>query len=226
MNQTEANAELFKRALVEARLRKAAQSDARIEEVELSEEHCQKMRFILASEHGKKRARRPMTILIAATIAALTVAALASVAIAKKEDIKHFVDDLFGVTEPIGPIDEPRPQEIEKVYSLSYLPNGFEIVNTSADLKSVRTEWQNLAEEYILLEQSVEGFDGKYGDIEGRREQIRLGEAEIECLYTDSVSVFIWRYDGYDFKLECSNELPVDEIMQMIIAFLNENLNI
>lgn len=225
MNRTDTNQALFKRALVEARLRKAAEASAQIETVECSDEHRQKMRFILSSDRAKKRKKRRTAMLAAALTATLAVAALASAAIAKRDDIKLALDDFFGVTEPIGPVDEHRPQEIEKVYSLSYVPDGFEIVNTSAELKSVRTEWQNLAEEYIILEQSVEGFEDEYGDIEGRREQIKLGEAELNCLYTDTVSVFLWRCDGYEFKLECSNALPFDEISQMIIAFLNENLN-
>lgn len=203
--------ELFREALIDARLHKSwrALSEERDPEA-FSETHEQTMRAIL--NRGNKRSARSGRKQIIASL--LTVATVAAAAFALYVNRSAFLPDP----------DTPPTQQIDKIYSLSYVPEGYEIVSTSAELGSNLTRWENDVKEYIIFEQSVIGSsEQNYDTLAGRHERISIGTLEVHCIFTDYSSIYLWEFRGYSYKIECSNGLAVDEVTQMIIAFLRDN---
>lgn len=229
MSASDHDRSLLEQAFVDARLQKSAEAELNTEDISLSDEHRQKMQFILKSTPktaGRSgRRKRPIAMLIASLIATLTLAAIASMAIAKRSEIADFMDGLFdnGSAEP-HTTQPSRPQEIEQIYSISHIPEGYSVSEALSDSESVRTVWHNSSDAFIVFEQSVHVFSDDLPDGQGKRETIQIGSLEIECIYLDEYSIFRWTYAGYSFKLECSNALPFDEISQMILSFVKSNL--
>lgn len=229
MKEPNENMELFQKALIEARLRKAQQiADEDKDEVVFSDEHRQKMRFILksADQSRNKRRRLDHKRLIASLIGAAMVSVAAIAVFVNRDHILSFAEQSFIVLfQNDNEHSVDPPQKLDKVYSLSYVPEGFEIVSTAADLTSASTKWQNPAnEEFIIFEQALkDNPDFIYDAEEGRHEKLPLGEFEIHCIYFETTSVFVWSFEDYAYKIECSNGLPFDEISQMILTFLSEN---
>lgn len=229
MNTNE-NKELFKRALIDARLRKAEQiTESDREEVTLSVDHQQKMRFILGSTDRKQKSTaKRLTIALLAT----AMTAVAAIAIfVNRENIAHFAQEniiaLFRDETPDKDNEgahTERPQAFE-VHMLSYVPEGFEVVSSSSSATSASTHWQkDSTQSYIIFKQGLIGDpDFAYDETEGQYEEVTLGNVKIVCIYSDASCSFIWSYKGYSYKIECSNDLPFDEISKMIITFLRDN---
>lgn len=226
----ENNKEIFRKALIDARLRKAERiTEADREEVILSDEHRQKMHFILRSTGRKQKSTvKRLSIALLAT----ATAAVAAIAIfVNRENITHFAQEniiaLFrdetSDKEGEGTLTE-RPQAFE-VHMLSYVPEGFEVISSSSSATSASTHWQKpTTQSYIIFKQGMIGDpDFAYDETEGRYEEAELGNVKIVCIYLDDSCSFIWSYKGYSYKIECSNDLPFDEISKMIIAFMRDN---
>lgn len=212
MNGKQDKNERFRKALVDARMRKAWGSLIDFNQSEsFSEEHKETMRTILST--GRKKPARFNRRQLIASIAAVATVAVAAFALFVNRSA--FFPDYSGET-PAQPVD--------KIQSLSYVPEGYEIVYASADLTGSHTKWENPEKQYILFDQTALGSsEQNYDEIEGSHEYIPIGGYSIHCIYTDQASIFVWEFNGYSYKIECSNTLPIDEVTRMIIAFLRDN---
>lgn len=231
MKETNEKRELFEKALIDARLRKAEQiTEADREEVNLSNEHQQKMRFILQSAIRKRKSNVKR---LSITLLAAAMTAVAAIAIfVNRSHITRFTDEHIMVLfrddnadkADKGKITEPT-QVLEEIYTLSYVPDGFEVVSSSSNATSASTHWQkNTTQSYIIFTQAL--MDNpvfEYDENVGQHDEINLGNVKIQCIYLDTSSIFNWSYKGYSYSIECSNDLPFDEISKMIITFLRDN---
>lgn len=231
MKKTDENKELFKKALIDARLQKAEQiSESDREAINLSNEHQQKMRLILQSTDRKPKSNiKRLSIALFAT--AMTAAAVIAIVV-NRENITRFAEEniiaLFRDDQSNNSYEgelTDRPPVLEEVHMLSYVPEGFEVISSSSNATSASTHWQKTTtQSYIIFTQAL--MDDpifEYDENVGQHEEIKLGSVTIHCIYLDTYDIFTWSYKGYSYMIECSNDLPLDEISKMIIAFLRDN---
>lgn len=226
MTDSHEELELFRKALLEARLRKSQQMiDADTGEVTFTKKHLRKMQYIINSDrtplrctfHSRKK-KRILAVLIAAAI--LLIGSIA--VYANRDAIIRFTQKIFGnhtkVSYSIQDNDSYVPSRIEQEYTLTYVPEGYELMNSMSNLIFVWAEWKNETGDYLRFGQSV--INGGIHGLDNESsisEQIQIGEFEVcSSHHISSVSTYIWTDGMYVYKIECHTDISLEELARIM----------
>lgn len=218
----ESGKEIFSRAVIDGFEEKyreglavsAFESDA------FSRAHARRMSSILDSRIKyvpDKRTRVKRAVLVALIAAALLLAGCA--AIVYKEQIGDFFVEIHDtyIKGDFNKDEDANNQIIEEYYTLTYVPEGYELVEEYSDAFLAQSVWKNDKEKSIIFEQrpinSVKyTIDGE----NGFTDTYILGENTVYCRIIDETYYYIWNNEKYAFSLYSDAEIKEEEIIQII----------
>ena len=145
------NLELFKQAVSEGLSKRFDNvADSYTEEIECSEKHKLTMQAIIYGKTEKKRVWTPkMRRIIAILVAAALL--LTGCGIIFRNEIREIFEEFF-VSVSCESEDE-NSETLKDVYSLSYLPEGYEIVKETITTVRIKYKITNQNGDIILFEQ-------------------------------------------------------------------------
>ena len=209
------NLELFKQALNEGiSNRFDAMAAECTDTIECSEHHTRTMETIV---YGKTEFKRTCSSKKKRLIALLVAAALllTGCGILFRHEIREIFEDFYVKLTYRG--EDISGNEIEDVYQLGYVPEGYSLKYERIRLVRVQYEFRNQDKEYICFEQQPMKSAHFFVDIEKGYCQIEEIESyEIYYRYADKKHVFVWSDGKYSMQLSSSAELSNDELLLIL----------
>ena len=167
-------------------------------------------------------------LLIAAIIAALLTGTVLAVPALREGLIRMFVHDngsMYFFTVDRNVIQN-APEEIETVYTLGYVPEGYEVVLQMANCGFASINYMNENREIIWLDQELVTGDprntlGGLSDSErSTLEHIELnGYKVVRITHEEGEIEFLWTDNEYFFNLFCSSVSP-DEAEKIFFGII------
>ena len=222
----------FGQALAEGiSLRLAVEFEGCTEDSLCSKEHIEKVMKIakikLNNQKGKpvQSERRNPTILWRHRFVflALIVASLSFVSCsvyAYREEIRDFIEEIYDEHIKVT-FDDSKGQGsssyIAEVYSLGYVPEGYELVDKTVNPLSVQYEWRNLDNDVIIFRQlNLDDTNFTLDNESGYIAVLRHGNYEIYCSVYGDLYDYIWNDGKYGFMLQSTIEMDFDELVSIL----------
>lgn len=210
--------ELFKEALNEAwdnKIRREVESCT--EEIITSERHKAAMQAILDGTYEKKSVWK----LTKAKVAAILVAAallLASCAVIYRNEIRDFVEEIFAdFTELTYSDKDIEGKTIETAYTLTYVPEGYILENSSQTPIKVRYEYRNAHNDFIIFEQKVLDTASFGYDIESEgTTTLTINDIEIYNKSTTQSNFYLWNDGVYSYKIQSNISIQYNELKRIL----------
>ena len=218
----ESGKEIFSRAVIdgfEEKYREGLAVSAS-ESGEFSRTHARRMSSIIGSKVkyvADKHTRIKRAALAALIAAALLLAGCA--AIVYKEQIGNFFVEIHDtyIKGDFNKDENENNQIIEEYYTLTYVPEGYELVEEHSNAFWAHSVWKNDKEKSIIFDQSPIN-SGKY-TIDGENgftDTYILGENTVYCRIIDETYYYIWNNEKYAFSLYSDTKINEEEIIQII----------
>ena len=182
---------------------------------ECSEQHKARMKAIIEEANAAQTKRINRTKLIAALVAAALLLTGCTLYVLRNK-IKCFIEYIYGTHVCVEKDNGPRMGYITEVYSLSYVPHGYKLIDESINEVHVFYHWEKLEGEWLqFIQEPVEGKifvdtnDG-YSEI--------LEYANIIVYYRKSEEAYnyCWYYEKSGFLLISSEEITKDELIKLL----------
>lgn len=185
---------------------------------EPSEQFCVRMDALVRGRNKRYAPNIKKALLIAAVISLVSVMTLFSFASVRENVINffreyyvtHFLLE-YGYSES-G--DIPFGDGIEKIYTFSSLPEGFEEINVTENAHSVVTIWENEKGDALILSQG-DGHSSRNIDAERLEKSSIVIDGTVYEAYTESGYVFIlWNTAEYTFSIDYYGEMTAQEVAE------------
>ena len=215
------NRELFKKALIEALYSKYEDEikDSSDESAICSPVHYNKLRRlgikVKEQRIGKISKKSFVAILVAAAL--LLVGCTAYV---YRDKVRDFIETIYEkyihVTYDSGkPNDSVR--NVEKPYTLTYIPEGYELISESKTPIDVYYKWQDDSTNIITFRQIIlDGTNFKLDAEQGDSEILYCGNYTIYFRKIEDSYHYIWNDGEYALTLTSYVELSHEEISKII----------
>lgn len=220
--KTEKN--LLRDAFVDAMLREVDRDLEKCEESPIcSPEHYKRMSEIVGFDVTKPR-RKPKistrTKIAIAIIAAAIVALTSCVAAIYHRQIGNFMEKFYKDHIEVWFDNEEAnqpPEEIKDVYTLTYLPEGFKLIDKKANTIRVRNTYFNESGNKIIFEQNIFDSTSNILDSENGNSYIKLNN-NIEIYYREIENKYYYKWTDtlYIFSLSTSHEFSLIELQNLI----------
>lgn len=213
---------LLRDALIDAMLREVDRDMEKCEESPIcSPEHYRRMSEIVGFDVTKPRRKRRISARtkIAIIIIAAVVALTGCVAAIYSRQIGNFIEEFYDKYIKVHFVDETTtsPTKIEDVYTLTYVPEGFELINSKITSAWTKFEYNNSLNETTVFEQYVLSDTCNLIDLEqGYTQAIQIDTLSIYHKKSDNVNVYKWKKDMYSFVICDRNSLSQSEIIKII----------
>ena len=209
--------DLFKQAIREALDKKIDEAiNSENETLDVSKKHKIAMRTILRGKiptEGKVSAKRVRIIAIVAIIALL----LASCAVIYREEIGKLRVKILERYDLITSSDKETYAAIEEIYELTYIPDGYELKNSSVLPRTVVYEYNDADGNRLILNQNVIDKNLYHIDNEnGEREIITVNNFSIYYRQSSEQHIFLWNNEKYVFLLCSDINFSTDELTKII----------
>ena len=209
------NLELFKQALNEAVSNKFDKmADECTEEIVYSEKHKLAMRTIVYGKTDTKRVWSPkMRRIIAIIVAAALL--LTSCAIIFRNEIREVFEEFF--VKLTYSDDVTSGNIIEQIYELTYLPEGYHLIEKQERPLNIKWKYSNETNDMIKFEQRVLDESGFAVDSESGYSQIKeIKEYDVYYRFAGKYHNYLWNNNMYTFNLMSNQELSNREIELII----------
>ena len=212
------NEELFKQAINEALTNKFQRmADACDEEIVCSRRHRKAMRAIVSG----KTPRKPMTPMnrrVVAVLIAAVLLLLAGCAIIFRDEIRDFITDVreffVKVTFDEG---ERESREIEEIYELTYLPDGYSLKDQRINRMRVEYVFTNADSKRIKFIQQSLDASSFYIDIEhSDNTMISIENYTIYTRKTGDTFYYLWNDGKYAFQINSTDKLSDNQLFSII----------
>ena len=209
------NLELFKQALNEAVSNKFDKmADECTEEIVYSDKHKLAMRTIVYGKADTKRVWSPKMRCIIAILIAVALL-LTSCSIIFRNEIREIFEEFFVKLSYDG--DEESQQILEEVYSLGYIPKGYDLKKEEITKMFVRYELANEDGNYICFEQRALTQASFVVDSESGYSKIEeIKEYEVYYRFTGKNHHYAWSDGKYSMKMKSSTKLSNEDIILML----------
>ena len=218
------NLELFKQTLNEAwdnKIRREVESCT--EEIVTSERHKAAMQAILDGTYGKSAKWK----LTRAKVVAILVAAallLASCAVIYRNEIRDLVEEIFeDFSKTTYSSEETDGCEIEKVYELSYVPEGYVLEEAITNPTLVRYEFADDKNNVIVFEQNILDYSSFLFDVENGY-NLLLNNNGVDIYYkaTKEYHYYLWNDGVYSIQINSSRQLSNDDLKLIVNGVTTE----
>ncbi len=161
---------------------------------------------------------------VVALIAAASLLLVGCTAYIKRNEIVRFVKEVYEKysTVSIEKLSDEAPLEaIATEYTLTYLPDGYELINNYSNSVKEKRIWQNNTGDRIIFLQTI--FDSSLyvlDESRGTFEVFFIGEYQVYSWINTSTEkhICIWTDEIYTFTLEFPVTLSNEEIEAMILS--------
>ena len=212
---------LLRDALIEAMLREFDRDMEKCEESPIcSLEHYKKMSEIVGFDVTKPR-RKPIISTrtkIAIIIIAAALALTSCIAIFYRQ-IGNFMEEVYEKYIKVHFVEETSnaPTEIEDVYTLSYVPEGYYLIEQEINESFIYHKYSNNFGGSILIVQSITNKTNMFLDSEnGEATTIDHEQLSIYWRILENKNYYRWKYNEYSFSMCTHNTLPNIEVTKII----------
>ncbi len=212
--------ELFARAVNEGVMSRMELDLAEFEgKVTCSKSHYRRISEIIGYRVGpsEKRTSFKRAVVVALIAAALLLAGCA--AVVYKDRIGDFFVEIFDkhIKGSFAEGSENNNEIIEEYYSLSYVPEGYELVEEIMNPGLVRYKWVNSEGNTIVFEQLPLTETQFTLDAEEGNSYIITKEGEdIYCRIIDKTIYYIWTDGEYSLTIKADENLSTAELEKII----------
>lgn len=218
----ETGKEIFSRAIVDGFEEKYREGIAlsAFESDAFSRAHARRMSTILGSRvkyFPDKRTRIKRAALAALIAAAILLAGCT--AVVYKEQIGDFFVEIFEtyIKGGFGNEESVNDQIIEEYYMLTYIPEGYELVEETRSIYKAKCVWKNDKEASIIFEQyPINSVRYTIDGDQGITNIYTYSEYTVYCRIIDETYYYIWSNEKYAFSLYSDTEINEEEIVQII----------
>ena len=124
---------------------------------------------------------------------------------------ERFSEVLFN-TEDI----EKAPTAIDTVYTLGYVPEGYELAETSITEHKVNFVWENQDGEYIEFVQYILKNTSTIDTENSDYIVIDLNGTKVLCCKKQEIKLYFWNIGEYAFSLKVTTPMTNDDFIQII----------
>ena len=230
MNTRKMNQKLFKDALVEAMLREFDRDMEHCEESPIcSPEHYKRMSEIVGFDVTKPRRnkhkmslRKRIIIFIIAAALALTGCVAAIYYRQIGNFMEKFYKDHIEVWFDNEEANQP-PKQIEDVYTLTYVPDGYELIHKEQNELWVSYHFKNNSDKLIIFEQWLfNDLNQVIDSEEGDSTTIRHKNFTIYCKNMNDSFYYRFYNEKYAFSISTRCILPEPEILKILDGLKTE----
>ncbi len=209
------NLELFKQALNEAVSNKFDKmADECTEEIVCSERHNLAMRTIIYGKADTSRAWSPRVKRIIAILVAAALI-LTSCGIIFRNQIREIFEEFYVKLTYDG--NEESNKNIDEVYVLGYVPEGYVLEKEIITSVYVRYEFNNEIGEMLCFEQRALTRSEYYIDRESGYSKIdEIEEFDVYYRFTDTLINYVWSNETYSMTIKSSEQLSNEEIISIL----------
>lgn len=209
------NEALFKQAINEALTNKFQRmADACDEEIVCSRRHRKAMRAIISG----KTPRKPLSTKMIAILVAAAILLLAGCAIIYRDEIRDFITNVreffVKITFDEG---ESESRNIEDIYELTYIPEGYALEKENIYKTSVRYVFTNSDNNSIRFIQQP--LDSGSFSVDSEHSDTVLIEIEEYTIYsrkTGNMYYYLWNDGKYALQINSSEPLSDKELLSII----------
>ena len=209
------NLELFRAAIKEGLSNRVEETARRCgDDISYSERHSLAMRTIIYGKYQRQRALSPrMRRIIAILVAAALL--LTSCGIAFRNEIQEIFNELFIVLN-YGK-DGEEGKDIDHVYVLDYLPNGYTLEVEEITSSFVRYVYSNEQDQVIsFVQMPINNSEIVIDKENGYSELVEVNGFSLYCRYEQNVHYYAWVNTDYVFTLYCDCGVSESEIFSII----------
>ena len=219
-----AERELFQKALLEAMVNKYDKEMADCtEDARCSNEHFEKVSKIIGVNVSKTREYKKMSkrTVVALILAAALLLSSCIAVYAYRNEIRGFVEKIYekyiAVSFEDGDNSQDNTGEISKVYTLSYLPDGYIVTNEKITPLSIFYEFKNNDSLVMTFTQQNLRSAQFWLDVEhGESVVIATEGLDLYCRVIDNSYHYIWNDGEYAMLLTSDVEFSQDVLLQII----------
>ena len=193
------------------------------EDARCSNEHFEKVSKIIGVNVSKTREYKKMSkrTVVALILAAALLLSSCIAVYAYRNEIRGFVEKIYekyiAVSFEDGNNLQDNNSEISKVYTLSYLPDGYIVTNEKITPLSTFYELENNDGLAMTFTQKNPRNAQFWLDVEhGESVEIATENFDIYCRAIDDSYHYIWNDGEYAMLLTSDVELPQEELLQII----------
>ena len=216
-----AEKQLFKSAILEALSQKYEQELAECrEDAKCSKEHYLRISKItgipLARVMGKRRSIRRTFVAILIAAALLLAGCTAYV---YRNEIKDFIEEFYDTYIKVSYSEAQIENEsyIREVYSLSYVPEDYQLVSEVKNALYVKYMWKSKNGDTLVFEQSLIKESDFFLDSEVEGMQcIEYNGVFVYRRSNNNIWLYFWNDDKYGMSIDSDQKLS-DEVLQEII---------
>ena len=209
------NLELFKQAISEGLSEKFdSVVDNCTGEIVCSDQHKLAMRTIIYGKGDTKKSLSPkMKRIIAIIVAAALL--LTSCAVIFHNEIREVIEEFFVKLTYSG--DGTGSDTIEEVYELTYLPEGYHLIEKKVRPLRIKWEYANETNDMIKFEQRVLDESGFAVDSESGYSQIKeIEEFDVYYRKNSEQHFYVWNENKYSFCLISDLKISDDVLVEII----------
>jgi len=212
---------LLRDALIDAMLREFDRDMEKCEESPIcSPEHYKKMSEIVGFDVTKPRRNPRMSVRKKVIIFIIAAAlALTGCAAVFYRQIGNFMEEVYEKYIKVHFVEETpaAPTEIEDVYTLSYVPEGYELINSEINYTWTKFEYKNSLNETIKFEQFlITDTCNIFDSNQGYSEAMQIESTTVYHKNTDNVNIYKWNNGVYAFSIRDRQSLSKFEIIRII----------
>lgn len=215
---TDNQLKIIKRALIDADARDAAFYES-LPEVNVTHSDEYNKRIEKLFSRGSARITYTPRRIVAIIIAAALIFALSVTAFAFRDSIKKF---FFGIYENFvyissdGDGADPSPMEIEQLYTISDIPDGYEKILETREKAIAQQCWASDTGAIILQQAISKNTNISSSNENGIVKEVRIGNRDTYMIYEEGSYTFHWEEAGYLFMLNASDTLSYDTVIALV----------
>ena len=157
---------------------------------------------------------------IAALITAAALLLIGCTAIVYKEKIGNFFTEVYQdyIRGVFAESEGLNKEFINEYYTLTYVPEGYEVVENKTSKALARSIWRNKNGSELILKQTTIGSGSYFMDNDSNTYSTIEGEEYI--IYVHSVNdtyTCFWSNNEYEFSLTMNDTISEEEIIKIIL---------
>lgn len=161
--------------------------------------------------------------ILVAIIAAVFALTSCTVAIVYRKKIAGFIERTFDNFVSVSADDETStevgkyPTRIEKVYEFTYIPEGYELKNKTAQNFVVAYIYENSNGERIKIRQEVtKESEFKVNSENGYSKEFVVDEIDIYYREEHSINTYIFKFNDYIIQFQFENKITNEELSKIV----------
>lgn len=183
-----------------------------------SQEYIKKKDALIRREQKREASliKWPLKKNIIIFAAMISLLALTVTACVFRKQIKEFVFKVYDAYTLIY-LDAEKPQQLQEIYELTYIPDEYEVVENTVYPTSVINAWSDGVKEIVLIQTAV-GTNVMTIDTENAQyETIQIENITLYCTYKNNANTFLWNMGENTFLMTCPDTTPWEDVERMIL---------